>query len=436
MSFYFGWKLTLLTVCTAMPVILAAGYFRVRYEMKFEQMSYEVFAESSKFATECIGAFRTVSSLTMESAISKRYENLLKTHTISACQQAQFSTFIFAVSDSISLLCMAFVQWYGAKLLASYEYAPFNYLVIYLAVVQGSTSAGQSLSFGPNIAHAFAASRRIQSMRPKVKDDRRAGMFELDSVVTIEDGPIRGVKLDLEDIWFQYPTREVPVLRGLNMTIEKGQFAAIVGPSGCGKTSIISLLERFYTIQHGRIKCDGIDINELSLSSYRKSLSLVAQEAALFEGTVRENVLLGTDETKTSDEVLFQACRDAEIHHFITSLHEGYNTAIGATGITLSGGQKQRIAIARALVRNPRVLLLDEATSNLDSETEKSVQAVLEKTAKGRTMVIVAHRLATVQNADAIFVINDGTVAEVGNHSALLQKRGLYYQMVGAFCLL
>jgi ATP-binding cassette subfamily B (MDR/TAP) protein 1 len=166
------------------------------------------------------------------------------------------------------------------------------------------------------------------------------------------------------------------------------------------------------------------------LSKYRKCISLVAQEASLFEGSIRENILLGIDDTETSDEGLHQVCRDAEIHDFISSLPDGYNTSVGAKGVALSGGQKQRIAIARALIRNPKILLLDEATSNLDSETEKSVQALLEKTGKGRTMVVVAHRLATVQNADVIFVISDGSVVEVGNHATLLRHRGLYYQMV------
>ena len=153
----------------------------------------------------------------------------------------------------------------------------------------------------------------------------------------------------------------------------------------------------------------------------------------MFEGSIRENILLGVDETETSDETLHQVCRDAEIHDFISSLPEGYDTAVGARGVALSGGQKQRIAIARALIRKSSLLLLDEATSNLDSETEGSVQAVLEKTGKSRTMVVVAHRLATVQNADVIFVIGDGMVVETGNHATLLRKRGLYYQMVRPF---
>jgi ATP-binding cassette, subfamily B (MDR/TAP), member 1 len=203
----------------------------------------------------------------------------------------------------------------------------------------------------------------------------------------------------------------------------------------CGKTSIISLLERFYEPQRGQILYHGNDINNIPLSQYRSTLSLVAQEPSLFEGSIRENILLGIpDSTTITDAVLHTAARSAEIHDFITSLPEGYSTPVGTKGVALSGGQKQRIAIARALIRDPRVLLLDEATSNLDSETERSVQEVLEKTGKGRTMVVVAHRLATVQNADVIFVIGDGKVVEKGDHNSLLRKRGTYWQMVSSFC--
>jgi ATP-binding cassette subfamily B (MDR/TAP) protein 1 len=161
-------------------------------------------------------------------------------------------------------------------------------------------------------------------------------------------------------------------------------------------------------------------------------MSLVAQEPLLFDGTIRENILLGVDEAKTSDEVLQRVCRDAGIEEFISSLPDKHDTKIGPRGVALSGGQKQRVAIARALIRKPRLLLLDEATSSLDSETEKSVQAVFERTRQGRTMVVVAHRLATVQNADVIFVIGDGRVAETGTHASLLKKRGIYYQMVSS----
>jgi ABC-type multidrug transport system fused ATPase/permease subunit len=231
------------------------------------------------------------------------------------------------------------------------------------------------------------------------------------------------------------------------LQIEKGKFAALVGSSGCGKTSIVSLLERycssnpapcrrhadnkssFYEVQKGKILCNGSNIAELNVREYRKLISLVAQEPTLFQGTIKENILLGVEES-TSTELLHQACRDAEIHDFIMSLPDGYQTDVGSKGIALSGGQKQRIAIARALIRDPKILLLDEATSSLDSESEKLVQAAFERAGKGRTMVVVAHRLATVQNADIRFVLGEGRVLETGDHNQLLRKRGVYYQMV------
>lgn len=187
----------------------------------------------------------------------------------------------------------------------------------------------------------------------------------------------------------------------------------------------------FYQVSSGQITFDGTDINDLNLTDYRKVISLVAQEPSIFDGTIRENILLGVaDADAITDDALHRVCRDAGIHDFIMSLPDGYNTKAGIKGILLSGGQRQRISIARALIRNPRLLLLDEATSNLDSETEKMVQDVFEKTKKSRTMIVVAHRLATVQNADVIFVLGDGQVLEKGTHGSLLQKRGVYYSMV------
>lgn len=245
----------------------------------------------------------------------------------------------------------------------------------------------------------------------------------------------KGADIDFRNVWFTYPTRNVPVLRGLSISIQHGQFAAIVGSSGSGKTTLISLLERFYEPQRGTIWYNGDEIASIPLHLMRKRMSLVAQEPYLLRGTIRENVLLGMEEDAVSEEMLYRAYRDAGIQDFISSLPGGYNTDVGTSGVSLSGGQKQRISIARALIRNPAVLLLDEATSSLDSETEKEVQAVLERTGKGRTMVVIAHRLATVQNADVIFVMDHGRVVEQGNHRYLLSRRGVYWQMCQAQAL-
>jgi ABC-type multidrug transport system fused ATPase/permease subunit len=212
-----------------------------------------------------------------------------------------------------------------------------------------------------------------------------------------------------------------------------------VGPSGCGKTSLISILERFYTPSRGAVLLNGDDISSIEPTSYRECLSLVAQEPRLFEGTIRDNITLGLDSSEYTEDELIQACIDAEIHTFITSLPDGYSTELGIKAQTaLSGGQRQRLCIARALLRKPTLLLLDEATSSLDSQSEKIVQAALERLAARRSMTIiaVAHRLATIQKADVIFVFGENLsgkgsrVVERGSHQELLQKRGMYWQMV------
>ncbi|KAK0743062.1 P-loop containing nucleoside triphosphate hydrolase protein [Schizothecium vesticola] len=424
-SFYFGWKLTIVTLCSSMPLIIAAAFFKIRYETQFERMNNKVFAESAKFATESIGAFRTVSAMTLEDTIIKRYETLLQDQIRNTLWKSSWTTMIFAVADSIVLLCMAFVLWYGGGLMLNLEYTSFQYIVVYIAVVQGGLGAGQWLSYGPNIAKASVAAERIIEMRERDHYDGK--LLSLDYGNLGEND--MGVKVHFQNVWFRYPTRDVPILNGLNLTIEKGQFAAIVGPSGSGKTTVISLLERFYTANAGRILYNGLDITDLSMRPYRQDISLVAQEPNLFDGSLRENIMIGVDDDLVTEEQMYQACRDAEIHDFIISLPDGYSTEVGTRGVLLSGGQKQRLAIARALIRNPRLLLLDEATSSLDVETEKAVQAVFEKNKKNRTMIVVAHRLATVQNADVIFVLADGRVMEKGNHAALLRQKGIYYQM-------
>lgn len=204
---------------------------------------------------------------------------------------------------------------------------------------------------------------------------------------------------------------------------------ALVGASGSGKTSIISLLERFYDVAKGEIVFNGVPVTDVNVFEYRKLMSLVAQEATLFQGSIKDNILIGVDPTTVTEAELHEVCRDASIHDFIVSLPDGYDTDIGSKGVSLSGGQKQRVAIARALIRNPRVLLLDEATSSLDSDTEKLIQATFDRVSKGRTTVAVAHRLATIQNADLIYVLGEGKVLEQGSHAELLKKRGVYWHM-------
>ncbi|KAJ4027545.1 hypothetical protein NW756_012737 [Fusarium oxysporum] len=421
-AYSFGWKLALIGMCVTMPLSLFSGFWRFKYELEFEKMNAAVFAESSQFAAEAIGGFRTVSALTLEDTIGTRYSKLLANHISSAFKKARWTSLIFGFADSVNIGCQGLIFWYGGRLLASREYTIEAFFVCFMAMTQGAEAAGQGLSFGPNAAQATAASNRIINMRDSRNTDTHS---ESEIIPDAEDG----VKIELKDAQFRYPTRNVSVFQGIDITVEKGQFAALVGPSGCGKTSIISLLERFYDLEKGDILCNGKSIYDLNAYKYRRSLSLVAQEPNMFQGSIRENILLGVDPDSVTEERIHQVCRDASIHDFIVSLPDGYNTDIGPMGVSLSGGQKQRVAIARALIRDPRVLLLDEATSSLDSESEKLVQAAFERASKGRTMVVVAHRLATVQNADVIFVLGHGGVLEKGTHQGLLEKKGVYWHM-------
>lgn len=421
----FGWKLGLVASLVAMPILLASGYWKYRHEMYFDQMNSEVFKESSEFATEAIGAMRTVCSLTMETAINRRYQRLLDGHTQAAFRKALWTSGILGFTDSASLLCQSLVTWYGGRFLARGEYTMESFLVIFMAIIQGAEAASQALSIAPDMAQAKVAMDRLRSVKEST-DVRRGENNE--NPLTGADG---GVEIELQDVHFNYPTRDLPVFEGLSLSIEKGQYVAFVGPSGCGKTTVISLLERFYEPSQGAILCNGANVKDLDVYKYREALSLIAQEPTMFRGTIRDNILFGiADPGSFPAERLHQVCRDAFIYEFIVSLPEGYDTEVGQKGILLSGGQKQRIAIARALARDPKILLLDEATSALDSESEKMVQAVLEGARKGRTMIAVAHRLSTIQNADVIFVFDNGKVVEKGSHDELVSKQGVYWDMV------
>lgn len=426
-AFVYGWKLSLVALFTAMPVILAAGYFRLRFEMQFEKVTASVFEDSSQFATEAVGAFRTVLSLILEDTIGDKYDSLLKGHVVQAFSSAKFNTLVFAASDSLELACMALTFWYGGTLLASREYNLLMFFIPYMAIVQGATAAGTWFSFAPNMAQATLAANRMLSMRPP-KDTSEPSYPALNDSTA-------GIGIEFQNVYFSYKARDVPVLSNLNISILPGQFAALVGASGCGKSTTISLLERFYDATSGQILYNGQPLTLLSPADYRKQVSLVSQEPTLYQGTIRENVALSVD--TASDQAIESACRDAQIHDFIASLPDAYATRLGPKGLSLSGGQKQRLSLARALLRKPRLLLLDEATSSLDSASEKLVQEAIERVAGegGRTVVAVAHRLATIQKADVIYVLGGGKVLEHGDHQGLLRKRGVYWQMCQAQAL-
>jgi ATP-binding cassette subfamily B (MDR/TAP) protein 1 len=300
--------------------------------------------------------------------------------------------------------------------------------VLFQSTVFAAIQAGDVFSFVPDISSALGAASDMIRLMDAVP--------EIDATTTTEgklpQEPVRG-HVQLHDVHFCYPTRPgTHVLRGLNLDIHPGTYVALVGASGCGKSTVVQLVERFYNPLCGHLTLDGVPVNELNVQEYRKHIALVSQEPTLYSGTIRFNVLLGA--TKPHEEVeeeeIRSVCRDANILDFIDGLPQGFDTEVGGKGSQLSGGQKQRIAIARALLRNPRVLLLDEATSALDSNSEMVVQAALDQATKGRTTIAIAHRLSSIQNADCIYFIKDGVVSEKGTHDELFALGGGYYKYV------
>ncbi len=236
---------------------------------------------------------------------------------------------------------------------------------------------------------------------------------------------VRG-EIEFNNVSFSY-VKEKQILKNISFKISAGKKVALVGPSGEGKTTICHLIPNFYKISSGEIKIDGINIGDITLESLRNNIGIVQQDVYLFGGSIKENILYGKPDA--SDEEIFEAAKKANIHDYIMSLENGYNTEIGERGVKLSGGQKQRLSIARVFLKNPSILILDEATSALDNTTEIFIQKELEELSKGRTTLVVAHRLSTIKNADEIFVIQDGNIKEKGNHQNLLDMKGIYYKL-------
>lgn len=418
-----GWKLAL--VCTAtIPVLLGCGFFRFWMLARFSERAKKAYESSASYACEATSAIRTVASLTREDDVWEHYHQSLVAQSQKSLRSILKSSVLYAAAQSFMFLCIGLGFWYGGTLIANREYTMEQFFICFSAIIFGAQSAGTIFSFAPDMGKAKHATQQLKRLF-----DRKP---EIDS--WSPDGErmnhIEGT-IEFRDVHFRYPTRpEQPVLRGLNLTVQPGQYVALVGASGCGKSTTIALMERFYDPLSGGVFVDGRDITSYNLNDYRGFLALVSQEPTLYQGSIRENILLGADRDDVPEEAIIQSCKDANIYDFITSLPDGFSTVVGSKGGMLSGGQKQRIAIARALLRDPKILLLDEATSALDSESEKVVQAALDAAAQGRTTIAVAHRLSTIQKADIIYVFDQGRIVEQGTHDHLLRVRGKYFELV------
>jgi ABC-type multidrug transport system fused ATPase/permease subunit len=434
------------TMAATVPFGISLGKLSKTYQ--------DVLGMAQTYCTEALGAIRTVQSFNAEDKERLRYKSAIGSPedfpywwpTSHKKHATTYSVGFFKAVTTVGLFltmfglgfgALYFCLWYGLKLVNDGELTIGKLTAFQTYIFQIGTSLGLISQFVAKLIEAQGAATRLFYLLERVPKIRTSPNNKESATSDDHENPcpptqptcIQGA-VDFNEVFFAYPTRpNTDVLRNFSLSIAPNQTVALVGASGAGKSTVVSLLQRFYDVTSGSITLDGYDIRNLDIKWLRSHISYVQQEPQLFGLSIRENILYGVNRTVSQDEIE-EVAREANAHDFISKFPEGYETLVGERGVQLSGGQKQRIAIARALLPRPRLLLLDEATSALDSESEYLVQEAIDKAVVGRTVVIVAHRLSTVQRADQIVVIDDHHIVDVGTHAELLSRCVKYQDLI------
>ncbi|XP_029030800.1 bile salt export pump-like isoform X3 [Betta splendens] len=421
-GFVKGWKLTLVIVAASPLIGLATGLMALSVA-KLTGMELQAYAKAGAVADEVLSSIRTVAAFGGEKKEVERYDRNLSSAQLWGIRKGLIMGIFNGYMWLIIFLCYGLAFWYGSTLvLDTEEYTPGTLLQVFFGVLIAAMNLGQASPCLEAFASGRGAATNIFETidrEPEIDCLSEAG-YKLDRV--------KG-DIEFHNVTFYYPSRpEVKILDQLSISVKPGETTAFVGPSGAGKSSAIQLIQRFYDPKEGMVTLDGHDIRGLNIQWLRSLIGIVEQEPVLFATTIAENIRYGRPGVSMDD--IIAAAKEANAYSFIMDLPQRFDTLVGEGGGQMSGGQKQRIAIARALVRNPRILLLDMATSALDNESEAIVQEALDKVRKGRTTISIAHRLSTIKNADVIVGFEHGRAVERGKHNELLERKGVYFTLV------
>ncbi|KAJ8542935.1 hypothetical protein K7X08_005458 [Anisodus acutangulus] len=425
LGLFLTWKLALVMMA-AQPLLIGSFYARTVLMKSMSVKAQKAQRDGSQLASEAVINHRTITAFSSQKRIVGLFKDTLEGPRKESIRQSWYAGVGLCSSQFLAAASTALAYWYGGKLLSQGEISPEKLFQAFLALLFTAYTIAEAGSMTKDISRGSNAVGSVFAILDRYTEINPDHSSAIDAMRT----QIRG-RVELKRVFFAYPSRpDQLIFRGLSLKISAGTTVALVGQSGCGKSTIIGLIERFYDPDKGSVYIDEKDIKDYNLRSLRKSIALVSQEPTLFAGTIYENIAYGKENAKESE--IIKAAVLANAHEFISGMNGGYETQCGQRGVQLSGGQKQRIAIARAILKNPKILLLDEATSALDTVSESAVQEALEKMMVGRTCIVVAHRLSTIQKATSIAVIKDGIVAEQGSHSDLLSigKYGTYYSLV------